>query len=156
MKFFILLKKKKRKKRFSYKNNSKKIFCVKSHHRKKYKKKLTRFSFFQDINFIYRSRISRINKTINNRECNSRMCRFRSIIDPSALLRSLSLLNRLNSDVNNNEPDKEPLISHDNRRMCKCKCSCLPRLFFNCCFVVSLPYFINCLKNIYLYIISSI
>lgn len=106
-------------------------FCCGSSNETKHKD----LSTFQDINFIYKTRISRINKTINNTACTSRICRYTSI--SNVLFRNMTL-NVLTSDVNNNQPETEPLIhSHDHHRKCKCKCSCLPRLFFNCCFLVS-------------------
>lgn len=89
------------------------------------------FFTFQDINFIYKTRISRINKTINNSECTSRICRFTSI--SRGLFRAMSVLS---GDMNNNEQETQPLLhdTHDHHRTCKC--SCLPS-FFNCCFLVS-------------------
>lgn len=95
------------------------------------KKHKSNFFTFQDINFIYKTRISRINKTINNSECTSRICRFTSI--RRSLLRTMSVLS---GDMNNNQQESQPLLheSHDHHRTCKC--SCLPS-FFNCCFLVS-------------------
>lgn len=86
---------------------------------------------FQDINLIYKSRISRAYKTLNSTECNSRICRFTSI--SSVLFRNISVLSGFVD--NNSQQETEPLLihTHNHHRIC----SCLPRLLFNCCFLVS-------------------
>ncbi|CRK94944.1 CLUMA_CG008434, isoform A [Clunio marinus] len=87
-----------------------------------------------DIKFIYKARISRVNKTINPVECNNRICRFKSM--SINMFRSLSF-RVLNRDVNNNQQDTQRLISHSHHsHHRKCQCSCVPRLFFNCCFLL--------------------
>lgn len=101
------------------------------HKKRNIKKKFIYFS--QDLNYIYQRRISRVRNTINNKECNSRICRFMSI---SNMLYKNAM--HRHSDLNNNQPeDTVPLIDHDHQHnICKCKCSCLPR-FLTCCFSVS-------------------
>lgn len=94
----------------------------------------------QDINFIYQTRISRANKTINRnkRECNSRICRFMS--ESNVFIQNASnVLTHRHSDFNNDNQETIPLLiePHDHlEHHSICKCSCLPRLF-NCCFFVS-------------------
>ncbi|KAL7024200.1 hypothetical protein ACKWTF_012942 [Chironomus riparius] len=87
--------------------------------------------FNTDLNYIYQRRISRVRNTINNKECNSRMCRFMSI--SNVLFKNA--MHRHSDLNNNNQPeDTVPLIDHDHQHnICKCKCSCLPR-FLTCCF----------------------
>jgi hypothetical protein len=91
-------------------------------------------SHIQSLEYVYRSRISRINKTINNRECNSRICRFMSISE--TFVRNARLRH---NDLNNNfQPtETDPLIAHDHHQHRICNCSCLPRLLTTCCFFVS-------------------
>ena len=117
------MKRRKRKQKFSSRKSIKK---------KKHKKKFIYFS--QDLNYIYQRRISRVRNTINNKECNSRMCRFMSI--SNVLFKNA--MHRHSDLNNNNQPeDTVPLIDHDHQHnICKCKCSCLPR-FLTCCFSVS-------------------
>lgn len=108
----------------------------------------------QDINFIYQTRISRANKAINNnnRECNSRICRF--VSNSHAFIQNASnVLTHRHSDFNNDNNNYQEtiplLIDHDHHEHHNiCKCSCLPRLF-NCCFSVSLNtfYFILLIFN---------
>lgn len=94
----------------------------------------------QDINFIYQTRISRANKTINRnkRECNSRICRLMS--ESNVFIQNASnVFTQRHSDFNNDNQETIPLLiephdHHENHTICKC--SCLPRLF-NCCFSVS-------------------
>lgn len=93
---------------------------------------------FQDIKFIHTNRINKVRQaTTHNTECNnsSRLCRFKSM--SNELLRNFNILN---GDVNNNQQETEPLLhnTHDHHRIC----SCLPQLFFNCCFLVSWTLFI--------------
>lgn len=78
------------------------------------------------------ARIRKLSCRISNGECNSRFCRFMSSLS-SAWLRSLNVLN---GDENNNQQETQPLLhNHEHHRISNC--SCLPKLFFNCCFLVS-------------------